>query len=688
MARDLARRWWTVGPALSRIAGSRLFYPLITLAIGAVTYLYAVPWLGYFWDDWEVVFLLNAKNAGLFTQYFAFDRPFAWPYQVMYALVGLKPLAWHSATYLVRWAGILLLYYSFLQVWPRQSRYLQWAGLLTLVYPGYLQQSISGAYNRHFTAFFVFALSIYLMTLSTRTGRLGWLAALGSWVAAFIHLFTIEYFVGLELARPLLIWLLVSGRDGQGRGRAIRRTALLALPYFLMLAFYFWWRLAVFPATIPISNYAGDFKLLQDFETSVVSGVLVVLTRAFLDMVHATLQVWPSFLTDPDAWTLQAKISWLAWALGAGMALVFWRMGDAARAIRGSDSRPPRSMLWFGLWAFLVSGLPIWLTSKQLSSLGRWDDRFALAPMLPACILVVCFVGGLVRGRWQGPLLAVLLAVSAATQVLVVNRYRLDWAGQNQYYWQLHWRAPALAPGTAVISFEQPSASVPGYDASFAMNILYHGDVNAEYLPYWFFTNDRFLNFELKPDKAISFKDRNLRFKGTTSSAIAIIRQGQERCLQVLDSAYTGQPFYELNQEQLVGISNTARIDRNADLPPDSDIFGPEPDRSWCYYFEKADLARQFGDWDEILNLEREARRRGYSAHFGPELLPFIEAHAQSGDWAGCAGVEPPGASYGFGDGTAALPHMVAVVSDQYCRLHPCTVSPGRVRLPDPLNLI
>jgi hypothetical protein len=633
MSRDFVRHWQSSSAGLKRFAASPVSYPLITLLIGALTYLYAAPWLGYFWDDWEVVFLLHSRNAQLFTEYFAFDRPFAWPYLVMHSLVGLNPLAWHIATYLVRWGGILLLYYSFLQVWPLHARYLRWIGMLVLVYPGYLQQSISGAYNRHFTAFLIYGLSIYLMMLGTRKVRLAWLLAAASWVAAFVHVFTIEYFVGLELARPLLLWLLFRSRDGQNHSQALRRAFFVGLPYLLILCFYVWWRLVIFPSTIPNANYAGDFKLLQDFDVSVLSGALAVLTRAFLDLVHATLQVWFTFLADPDAWTLQAKISWLAFGLGAGLAILFGHLDAAGAETQKPASRSTASLLGFGLWAFAVSGLPIWLTSKQLSAQGRWDDRFALALMIPACIIVVALVVIVIRSRWQRLLLALLLALSVSAQVLVVNRYRLDWVTQNQYYWQLHWRAPVLAPGTAVISFEQPSASVPGYDASFAMNILFDGDADGGNMPYWFFTNDRFLNFELRPEKAISFKDRNLRFKGNTSDAIALIHQGENRCLQVLDSVYADQPFYGANQEVLVGISSTSRISAAATTSPQSDVFGAEPTRSWCYYFQKADLARQLGGWNEILRLEREARQLGYSSRFGPELLPFIEAHAQTGDW-------------------------------------------------------
>lgn len=635
MSLELTKRGSRLLSALHRLASWRVSYPVAAFVIGALTYLYAVPWLGYFWDDWEVVFLLHSRSAQLFAGYFAYDRPFAWPYQVMYALFGLSPLAWHAATYLVRWGGVMLLYQAMQGVWPQASRLLRWAGLLMLVYPGFLQQSISGAYNRHFTAFLIFALSMYLMVLSTRRGRFGLLFAIASWVTAFIHVFTIEYFVGLELARPLLLWLLLSEKNARGKVQNLRTAALWSLPYLIILGFYFWWRLIVFPASIPIANYAGDFKLLQDFSTSPLAGLLAVITRACLDLVYATLQVWLTFITDPDSWTLQGKIAWLAFGMGAVLSLIYWKLEESRTDGNSSTPAVMRSLTWFGLWTFLVGGLPIWLTSKQLSSQGRWDDRFALALMIPACLLLVCIVASVISPKWQRPLLAVLLGLSISTQVLVVNRYRLEWASQNQYYWQLHWRAPSLEPGTAIISFEQPSASVPGYDASFAMNLLFGGIAADGAMPYWFFTNDRFLNFDLKPDKVISYKDRNLKFKGNTSAAITLIHQGEVRCLQVLDPVYADQPFYGVGQEQLAAISNTSRISEAASAEPLHEVFGAEPARSWCYYFEKADLARQVGDWQTILRLEVEARRRGFKSQFGPELLPFIEAHARSGDWQG-----------------------------------------------------
>ena len=36
-------------------------------------------------------------------------------------------------------------------------------------------------------------------------------------------------------------------------------------------------------------------------------------------------------------------------------------------------------------------------------------------------------------------------------------------------------------------------------------------------------------------------------------------------------------------------------------------FYGPEPERDFCYYFEKAELARQFKDWDSVVKYGESA---------------------------------------------------------------------------------
>ena len=78
---------------------------------------------------------------------------------------------------------------------------------------------------------------------------------------------------------------------------------------------------------------------------------------------------------------------------------------------------------------------------------------------------------------------------------------------------------------------------------------------------------------------------------------------------------------------------------------PPAYFFGAEPEPGWCYYYEKADLARQRGDWQQIVDLGDIALSEialseialGNSAKMAPkdhaELIPFIIGYGRNGDW-------------------------------------------------------
>jgi hypothetical protein len=230
-------------------------------------------------------------------------------------------------------------------------------------------------------------------------------------------------------------------------------------------------------------------------------------------------------------------------------------------------------------------------------------------------------------------ILSFLLIFSIAAQVWVVNVYRLDWRTQLDYYWQLYWRAPALKAGTSVFSLQQPSPSVTHYsDAGFALNVLYHYQTEDGSLPYWFFS--RRFHFDYQPGMSFKYHLRTLDFKGNTSNGIGVSHQTNKSCLLVLNTAYAGDPLFTDGQDILIPVSNLSQIipDPKA-APPDPDIFGPEPPHDWCYFFEKADLARQTKDWKAAIALLKQAKKQGFAPEFGAEYIPFIEAYAQTGDW-------------------------------------------------------
>ena len=62
-------------------------------------------------------------------------------------------------------------------------------------------------------------------------------------------------------------------------------------------------------------------------------------------------------------------------------------------------------------------------------------------------------------------------------------------------------------------------------------------------------------------------------------------------------------------------------------------VYTPEPGHAWCYYFEKADLARQFGDWEEVVSIGDAALKLDERPHHPVEIFVFIEGYAHAGEW-------------------------------------------------------
>jgi hypothetical protein len=160
---------------------------------------------------------------------------------------------------------------------------------------------------------------------------------------------------------------------------------------------------------------------------------------------------------------------------------------------------------------------------------------------------------------------------------------------------------------------------------------LYHYETDDGTLPYWYFS--RRFHFNYVPNDEIKYELRTLRFLGNTSDAVGIFHP-TSGCVRVLDTVYVDDPLYDAGQGVLIPVSNLSRIIPDAEsIPPDADIFGQEPARRWCYYFQKADLARQLKDWDTVIDLYQQSQQNKLRVEYGAEFIPFIEAYAQTGDW-------------------------------------------------------
>jgi hypothetical protein len=99
----------------------------------------------------------------------------------------------------------------------------------------------------------------------------------------------------------------------------------------------------------------------------------------------------------------------------------------------------------------------------------------------------------------------------------------------------------------------------------------------------------------------------------------------------LLDVGYPGLPR---QLAEALPLSHTGQIGFSTEpVSPELPIFGAEPPHDWCYYFEKAELARQQADWQKVAALGDEAFSRGEHPNTWMERLPFIEGYAHIRDW-------------------------------------------------------
>ena len=132
---------------------------------------------------------------------------------------------------------------------------------------------------------------------------------------------------------------------------------------------------------------------------------------------------------------------------------------------------------------------------------------------------------------------------------------------------------------------------------------------------------------------------RKLAYVRDFNKSLLLVLPMDGSCLKVVDrEALTIPLAFDPRLLPLLRFSYIDQIEvAGATEPPRTDIFGLEPEHTWCYYYQKAELARQAGDWDAIRGLGAEVLSAGLKAKDRSEWLPFLMAYLQTGDSEGAA---------------------------------------------------
>jgi hypothetical protein len=618
------------------------------LLISGLVYALDIARFSLYRDDWYYAYDSYVAGPSIFHEMFAIDRPARGYFFEFYAsLFGSRVIFYHLAAWLWRSLGAIGALWLFRLLWPRRRVATFMAAALFLSYPGYLwwvagieyQPMIASACLQVFSI----AMTLKALQASRWQYRSAWMT--GGILTGWGALGLVDYAIGMEIFRILAITLLITRPlHGTGwthkLGRAFRSWLLpLIIPFGFLV-----WKIFLFEG----DRKATDIRLqLSNFLRSPLDAVLLWAVHLFQSVLNVAILAWGVPLYQYFFGLPQAdRLSGLLVALGVGAVFVFSisvlrsSRVDAEKEAQGAAGTSPwqREAIWLGL-AGVVSGvLPVVLANRYVAF--QAFSHYALPASLGAALFVVGCIFSLESRQARIILATFLIGASALTHRAVSVVAVHEQAEIRDFWWQVYWRIPSIQAGTT-LAVDYASVKY-GEDADIVWgpaNFLYYPEQNpgtgqVKYkLAATPLTQDGILKVVMGDVRATqSYRSHSMFLN--YRRVLVISQPSEGSCVHVSDERWPESSYYDSAQTiamaphskiENVGVAETVPA-------PLRFAFGSEPAHNWCYYYQKASLARQEADWETLSALGDEAVSAGYSPVDPIEWMPFLQAYAYLGN--------------------------------------------------------
>ena len=615
--------------------------PIAVFLLAAAAYGLLIPWMGFYWDDWTFAWISRFLGPLEFINAFKPFRPFLGPFFVITTtLFRENPLVWQLFGVILRALTGVAAWWSFGKIWLQHQRETALAALCFVVFPGFLSQWVAFTHtNQELLSLLAYLLSFGVTALALRSARRYRALTLGALALMFAGLFPTEYFFGLEVLRPFFLWFMLETPAASRRTR-FAQTVRHWVPYLALWLINAVW-LYSYQSYGAYASY--DVKVFSTLQLPLVKVGINMIEEMIKAIATAGFAAWArpfQLLTQPLG--VLSNLLTLILTAASFLAVFFYLAKIEFSDTERSQPKTPSAVqaMVLGVLGILTGRLPSWVAGLPLAIEFSWD-RFMLSMMLGGSLLLAGLIEFFVKsGLRKTALYSLLIALAVGQQFTTANTFRRDWENQRQFFWQLSWRVPALEAGTMLATHELPLVYETDFNLTAPLNWIYAPALKSKDLPYMLIYTRARLGSALLPKAEaglpVESPYRTMTFRGSTSEMV-VFYHPTPGWVRVLDTEYAGietTPGLTYMLTDFIPLSNLSRIRTDAEpLTPPVDLFGSEPAHGWCYYFERAELSRQSGDWQKIAELGEEAAANGFSAIMPVEWLPFIEAYARGGDF-------------------------------------------------------
>jgi hypothetical protein len=608
---------------------------VMMLVVSGLSYLIFIPKFGYFNDDWYLMYAAGAKGAGVFRDVFSIDRPGR--VLVMtpaYWLFGQNPLYYNLSAYFFRLVSGFALYWLLRMLWPHQGKASASMALLFLIYPGFLSQPNAIDYQSHIVALAAamlsIAFSVRVIQSKTVLGRVFSLVL--SILLGWFYLWQMEWYLGFEFLRWASVFVIFS-RTEQNVFRVFANMWRSMYPLIIIPVVFLFWRIVLFKP----ERSATDISLQLDLviQSPLTTGLrwLVTLLGDFLDVVFFA---WGQPLSSLLSWIWSRNL--LLSGLGVSVisaALLLLAMKQVRNSERSESESWKLEAFWLGLASVIAGLIPVILVNRYVDFI--YYSRYTLVSAAGAVILLVSMVSLLQPLSLQNAMIGTLVFIAALTHFANSQRAVQVTQATRDFWWQVSWRIPQLERNTTLVANYAVGATEEDYFVWGPANLIYYPEgTREEYVQpaiYAALLNQDTMTKALL-NKGQEFDNRRtIRTYKNYRRILVLTQPTGSSCVHVIDGV---QPEYSRYENPLIRVMGSYSkpeyiLANEPAVRPPSIVFGREPEHNWCYFYQKASLARQREAWDEIVSLGEEASMKALSPGDLIEWMPFLQAYAQRG---------------------------------------------------------
>jgi hypothetical protein len=607
---------------------------LILTAISAFAYLPWVSQIGYMNDDWYLMYSAGAYGPEAFIDIFSVDRPArALVMMPVYALFGENPLYYNLSAFVLRLVSAIGFLWLLRMVFPRQDRLALFGSLFFLIYLGFLSQPNGIDYQNHLVGLAAAHLSIALTVRAVLTDRFAlksfWFAL--SILLGLLYLSQMEWYIGFELFRWGSVFLLSSRSDGsliQKAWRAVR----WASPSFAVPGIFLVWRIFFFKSERGATDVNIQFGQVISHP---IQTVYYWIVQVFQDLFDVMFSAWVTPLSQLMGFIQQWGVV-LAVLAAAVVLLVFRKLEEGKSPEPATQVEATREALLLGLFVAIGGLIPIAMVNREV--VFPSFSRYSLVSSAGVALFFSALILWLRSAPLRNGLVALLVVISVLTHHANTVKTAQQTASTRSFWWQVSWRVPHLGKNTTLIAHYPGVPIEEDYFVWDPANLIYYpekqNEKNIQPGVYAALLNTSTIEKVHARERQEYDKRKTITTYANYRNILVLTQAGENSCVHVLDGS---RPEYSSGEWEFIReVGSYSEIEHvlTEETPhtPPPVVFGPEPDHGWCYYYQKADLARQRGEWDEVQRIGEQALGQGFEPKDMIEWMPFLQAYAVSGD--------------------------------------------------------